>query len=320
MKAPCQHPLEGSSFLFPGRRRQRRKSLREDVASISLLVLAAGLWPLLPSAGAQSTDSGWTNACPPAGDEVISESSRIRELAIPVEEVTESSFRKSDIAAGGGEERELPYFERAISLEEGKEWRQLLDLSRKWTRAYPKEGAAWFFLGLAQEKVGNYHEAIRAYREAIRRKEDFPKAWCNLGTCYAYLGRYLEAVGALKEAVRQKEDFGRAWSDLGAAYVGLGRPSEAVQALEKATRLRPDLPEAWANLGTAYAESKNYDRAIAATKKALRLKPDYAAAWCNLATLCKETGRKKEMAEACRKMQELDPALGKELSEKLTAP
>ncbi len=280
-----------------------------------LLLLGTGLG-LLPVSSEAST----------VGDEILAGSSSLRDVAVSVEEVSPSPLRSSDIAGvrtekeKGSDEAELPYFEQAIALEKSKEWKRLLAFSHQWTRAYPKEAAAWFFLGLAYENLTNYSEAIPAYREAIRRKQDFAKAWCNLGTCYAFLGRYSEAADAFKTAVEQKEDFGRAWSDLGAAYVELGRHSEAVSALEKATRLRPDLPEAWCNLGSAYAELKKYDPAISATKRAVRLKPDYAAAWYNLAALYKETGRKEEMAGASRKVRALDPELAKELSQKLASP
>lgn len=320
MKALSLDLLGVSKFSFSERSRERWKPQRRGFASIFFLLFAMGFWPLFPSAGTWAADFSPS----PKGDEVLSERSPIRDVTVPVEKVSESPFRQSDLAAErrsqAAEAGELPYFEHAISLEEAQEWRRLLELSQKWTGAYPKEGAAWFFVGIAYEKLGRYHEAIRAYREAIRRKENFSKAWCNLGTCYAYLGQYSEAVDAFKRAVRQKEDFGRAWSDLGAADVELGHYSEAVRALEKAVQLRPNLPEAWCNLGTAYAELKHYDQAISATRKAVRLKPDYGDAWYNLATLYKATGRQEEMAEARRKVQELDPALGKELSKKLASP
>ncbi len=324
MKALCRDLL-GYCGSSSGSRRSGRRESERAFGFPFLLCLAAGLGLLPVSVGASTAGEGRVAfSSSPVGDQVLSESSGIRDVAVPIEEMSESHFRQSDIkglhGTQGGEDPELPYFERAIALENKKEWRQLLDLSRKWTSAYPNEAASWFFLGLSYEKLNQYHEAIRAYREAIQKKREFAKAWCNLGTCYAYLGQYSEAVDALKTAVAQKEDFGRAWSDLGAAYVELGRHQEAVTALEKATQLRSDLPEAWGNLGCAYAELKKYDAAIAATRKAVHLKPDYGAAWYNLATLYKATGQKEKMVEASQKVGEIDPAMGKELAQKLVAP
>ncbi|WP_178087082.1 tetratricopeptide repeat protein [Methylacidimicrobium tartarophylax] len=304
----------------------RRPGRREGAVAVSMLtVLGAGLWLLLPSTRAGMPDEGTVAFLrPPIGEGgAVAEGSGVPDAAIQLAEYSESPFRKSDVERGGtpaADQRELPYFEQAISLENAKEWKRLHDLSVKWTGVYPDEGAAWFFLGLAYENLTEYDKAIPAYRAAIQRRHDFPKAWCNLGTCYAFLGRYSDAVTPFQTAVQQKDDFGRAWSDLGGTYVELGRYSDAVTALEKATRLRPDFPEAWCNLGTAYAELKHYDKAISATKKALRLKPDYGEAWCNLATLYKATGRKDEMAKACEKVRAIDPKLEKELSSKLQTP
>ncbi|MDD4934013.1 MAG: tetratricopeptide repeat protein [Methylacidiphilaceae bacterium] len=322
MKSSFQDSLGFPEPSPPARRETGRAS------SFSfLLLLGTGLW-LFPSSARAGTPDDRAAAftrLPIVEEGFVTERSGVRDAAIQLAEYSESQFRKSDIEERGGnaqatEEGELPYFERAIALENSREWKRLLDLSVRWTGAYPNEGAAWFFLGLAYENLAKYDKAIHAYWEAIQRRQDFYKAWCNLGTCYAYLGRYSEAVNAFQKAVQQKDDFGRAWSDLGGTYVQLGRYAEAVRALEKATQLRSDLPEAWCNLGTAYAELKNYDPAISATKKAVRLKPDYAEAWFNLATLYKATGRKDEMAKACQRVREIDPKLAKELSGKLTAP
>ncbi|CAB4243694.1 protein of unknown function [Methylacidimicrobium sp. AP8] len=171
-----------------GRPRPSFRGRRRAVVSSVLLLFGAGL-DLLPLSARAWALSGKQTGFPsfPVADRVLSDGAGLRDVALPAEELSESPLRESDIAGArrerDGGDRELAYFKRAIALEKANEWKSLLDLSRKWSEAYPSEAAAWFFLGLADEKLGKYHEAIRAYREAIRRKQDFAKAWCNLGTC-----------------------------------------------------------------------------------------------------------------------------------------
>jgi hypothetical protein len=53
------------------------------------------------------------------------------------------------------------------------DWQGLQAHGRKWTKAEPDSADAWFYLGLAYEKLGRHREAIEANREALRLKPDF---------------------------------------------------------------------------------------------------------------------------------------------------
>ncbi len=65
------------------------------------------------------------------------------------------------------------------------------------TRMKPKDADPWFQLGNLYAEQGRLDSAERAYREALRRRDD-PRTLHNLGLVQARLG-----VGALREAQKR---------------------------------------------------------------------------------------------------------------------
>jgi hypothetical protein len=127
----------------------------------------------------------------------------------------------------------------AAALKRAKDWAGLLEHSKRWTKAQPKEPFAWVYLASAYYRLGRYQEAVKALNEALRLKPDFAEAWYNLGLAYGKLGRDQEAANACKEALRLKPDLAKAWYNLGLAYLGLGNRSEALKAGKELRRYDP---------------------------------------------------------------------------------
>ncbi|MCK7577849.1 MAG: tetratricopeptide repeat protein [Chromatiales bacterium] len=67
----------------------------------------------------------------------------------------------------------------------------------QWTRLKPKEAVPWFQLGNLYAEQGRLDSAERAYREALRRRDD-ARTLHNLGLVQMKLG-----VGALREAQKR---------------------------------------------------------------------------------------------------------------------
>ena len=166
--------------------------------------------------------------------------------------------------------------DRARALSAAEDWAGLLEHSKRWTKAQPKEPMAWGTLGVAYCVLGRYQEAVKALKEALRLKPDYAEAWANLGIAYSKLGRYQEEVNAYKEALRLKPDLAQAWNNLGLAYGKLGRWQEAVEANKEALRLKPDFAEAWNNLGLAYFGLGNRSEALKAVQELRRYDPSEA--------------------------------------------
>lgn len=92
--------------------------------------------------------------------------------------------------------------------------------------------------GQALMQLGHPHEAIEAFREAVRRGEDSDKSYAlhELSVAHLESGELAEAEAVLREVVRDPEYgyLGEAWGDLAEVLYRLGRYNEAQQAAREA--------------------------------------------------------------------------------------
>jgi tetratricopeptide (TPR) repeat protein len=160
--------------------------------------------------------------------------------------------------------------DRATALSAAEDWAGLMEHSKRWTKAQPKEPFAWMYVAFAYDRLGRYQEAVNAYKEVVRLEPDLAEAGGGLGAAYSNLGRYQEAVEANKEALRLKPNHADAWNNLGVAYSNLGLWQEALEANKEALRLKPDLADAWNNLGLAYFGLGNRSEALKAVQELRR--------------------------------------------------
>jgi serine protease Do len=77
-----------------------------------------------------------------------------------------------------------PNFLRAVTLRADGEAESLRGLSQSWTEAESNNSDAWFMLGNAYQLLGQYDEAIRAFRKAVAKDAEHGSAWLALGVSY----------------------------------------------------------------------------------------------------------------------------------------
>jgi len=128
---------------------------------------------------------------------------------------------------------------RAKALENAQDWPALLAHCRLWTNSQPGNDAAWFGLGVAYFRMGNFQESLKANREGLRIRPDVPDIWNNIGCAYGGLGRYQEAIKAFKEALRIKPNDAMSWGGLALAYADAGNRSAALEAVKELRRYDP---------------------------------------------------------------------------------
>jgi tetratricopeptide (TPR) repeat protein len=206
-------------------------------------------------------------------------------FALPVDWINELPKRAQAapvVAKKGG----LDWLNRAVALEEKKDWQGMLKLAQQWIKSEPGSAVAWYGLGVSYANHKQYDQAIQAYREALRIQPEYAKAWNNLGAAYNDLKQY----------------------------------DQAIQALREALRIEPGLVEAWNNLGNAYNDFKQYDQAIQAYREALRIQPEYAEAWSNLGIAYYRQGRRDRVREIYQTLRKLDPARADEYFNLLILP
>ncbi len=207
-------------------------------------------------------------------------------FAVPVEWVKELPKRSTKAASAG--QSEAQWLNTAIALQSRKDWRALLDHSRRWTQAQPKSSAAWFGLGITYntyKELGQTAKAIDAYQQALRIDPENAMAWYNIGVAYKDLGQTAKAIDAYQQSLRIDPEYSDAWSNLGVAFSATDQTAKAIEAFQQALRIDPENARYWFGLGLLYATSGQRGKVLAAYKRLKSLDAALAERLFNLAVM-----------------------------------
>jgi tetratricopeptide (TPR) repeat protein len=160
----------------------------------------------------------------------------------------------------------------AATIKRNQDWRNEMTLWSDVLRKDPTNPRAHMFLGLEYLEREDYKEAERMFEKAVQLN---PKDY------YGYVLR-----GYFNSLVDRDE---RALSDYNLAI-----------------KLDPRAPYSYFNRGELYSKRGQYDKALNDYEAALRLKPFYTDAHAGIARVYWLTGEFKKLAEACRKIIEID--------------
>lgn len=128
------------------------------------------------------------------------------------------------LADAGEKEAAEKSFERAIELFE------------KTVDENEDDIAAQRYLALANSKLGNHAEAVKAYKEVVRLEPDESNNHYELGLELNKLAQYPEAVQALKKALQLDPESYRAAEALDRAQEGVKRREAALRRQEEELR------------------------------------------------------------------------------------
>ncbi len=170
-------------------------------------------------------------------------------------------------------------------------WVCLLFLSLAASRAFSAETAVTLSAaGAAAEAVGNYHQAIEKYKEALALNPSFSTPMAGLADCFFLLEEYDEALRWVTRALFFQAGDPDLMVLQGRIRIGLGELAEARGIFSQVLARQPNNLEA--RFGTAEAEvaAGRPRNAISLYSDALRLAPESAKALLSLAVLSDETG------------------------------
>ena len=225
-------------------------------------------------------------------------------FAVPVEWVKELPKRSVKTAADA--QSTTKWLNRAVELEDRKDWPALVEHCRRWTQAQPGNAGAWFGLGNANDGAGKFAKAIDAYQQALRINPEYASAWLNLGVAYGKADHPAKAIEAYHQALRIDPQ-ADVWNNLGTAYVESGQTAKAIEAYHQALRIDPEFASAWNNLGIEYGKADHPAKAIEAYQQALRINPEYASAWYNLGVAYGKVGKFAKAIEAYQQALRINP-------------
>lgn len=164
---------------------------------------------------------------------------------------------------------------------EGK-WTDLVQHAKHWLAEDARNGEAWAWLGVAAQQTGDWLEAERAYREAL--KLDPGAVWIGVRLSMALLNqkKAQEAADIARSLLAWRQEDARVWVALGLAELGLDHSEQAKKAFERALQV-----DSWnydAYQGLAHIARTNRDwRAVAAAHRAMtRIAPNDVSTWIQL--------------------------------------
>jgi Tfp pilus assembly protein PilF len=82
---------------------------------------------------------------------------------------------------------------------------------------------AHFEKGLKLQEAGNFKEASKNFKKAVRIDGSYAEAWSNLGYTYRKQGYFNKAVKAYKKAIKLSPNLAEAHEYLGEAYAEMGK-------------------------------------------------------------------------------------------------
>ena len=140
----------------------------------------------------------------------------------------------------------------------------------------------YFELGDGYARAGKSDQAIRWYKEALRRKPEFRPATKQLAAMLINKGDYPRATEVLRQAVAAPPADEALFTDLGNAYLRQRMLPQAQGALRRALEINPGQPEAQNLLGLVAVQKGDPAEAEAQFRSAIRSQPDFAEAHNNL--------------------------------------
>jgi superkiller protein 3 len=87
-------------------------------------------------------------------------------------------------------------------------------------RVDPSDASAYYYMGIACGKLGQYQEALEAHKKAIGIKPAFAPAHYNMGLIYGQLLEFEQEMAAYIRAIRVDPDYVPAHFKLGEIYAG----------------------------------------------------------------------------------------------------
>jgi predicted Zn-dependent protease len=82
-----------------------------------------------------------------------------------------------------------PYFLRAASLEQNRQWQELSELAQRWVAATPGDAEAFYTQGVAFDGLGQTDDSIRALKRCTEIDPSYSRGWSRLAQAYRRQGR-----------------------------------------------------------------------------------------------------------------------------------
>lgn len=171
----------------------------------------------------------------------------------------------------------------------------------------PEYADAYYNLGIALAKRGDFAEAVDQYRTVLKLKPSYPNIHRFLAVALAGSGQLDEAIKQYRTALEIDPDNVTLHNNFGNLLADRGLLEEAIEQYREAVRIKPNYAGAYFNLGLAFEDRGDLDEAARQYRKALQVDPNHANAHNNLAAILFRQGQREQAIEHFREALRVRP-------------
>ena len=161
--------------------------------------------------------------------------------------------------------------EKARRLFEQRQWALCLEELRAALSLQPYNSAYLFNIGLTLDELGEFDQAIDAYRQSLEIKADDIDALNHLGVDLSRVGRHDEALTTFAAIEHIDAQYEPSYCNRIIIYTELGRHEQAEEMFYTARLYKDDCPHCYYNIGLSLMQRGLFDKAIYCWQKALDL-------------------------------------------------
>jgi tetratricopeptide (TPR) repeat protein len=166
---------------------------------------------------------------------------------------------------------------------------------------------AYFRRGICFHLIGEDKMAIADFEAAAHLVQGDPRANLWEGFTYAKLGDYHQALRAYGDAIAASDRYTYAYYNRGLVYMRLGDYEKAIADFNEAIRLEPTNAEYYFKRGLAYEQLREYQRAAESYATAIEFNNQHEGAHRHMAEVQQRLGRSELSTQYRQKAQQLAP-------------
>ncbi|MEN0062407.1 MAG: CHAT domain-containing protein [Myxococcota bacterium] len=219
----------------------------------------------------------------------------------------EQALQAFDRAIGNDRRLAEAHFQRGQCLERLTQYPDAVRAYREAATLEPADGAARYALSRLLLKGGQTASAIEELSELGRQFPGDGAVWRDLVHLYRQARKWPKAQQAAERWLAVARDDDMAWHHYASILEAVGEPQKALVARERTVKLKPDDASHWSNLGVHHARRGRFEQAEWSLRRATELDPGHAASWRNLAQVRLELNRAADAEPAARSAIDREP-------------
>ena len=153
-------------------------------------------------------------------------------------------------------------FQEIVKYFKAKDFRQVVELGKKFTKDFADNGAGWNLLALGYKNSGNVEEAIRIYKFLVKSAPKTAMYHSNLGNSYAVIGKIRQSISCFKQALKLEPSSINAIEALGLAYLEINETGNAIKCFKRVVKLDPNNQTSLYYLANMYLSDQNWKKAM----------------------------------------------------------